>query len=339
MTELNAGYKKRTLRWRLVVLALLSIILILSACELCFGSVSYPIRDVIKVLLGETIDGVSYAVENVRLPRMMGAVFSGFAFGVAGYVFQTLLHNPLASPDVIGISAGTSTAAVFLILVLGLRGSIVSLLAMIFGIATALVIYKLSVIKGHFTYGRMILVGIGISALLRAVTSYRLAKAAEYDVGTTMQWLSGSLNGVQVEDVSALVLVVGIITIALVSLTRHMEIIPLGDNFAVSLGLNTRLTYSVMIIGAVILVSFATSVTGPIASVAFLSGPIATSLAGKGKSSLIPAGLVGTTLTLGADLVAFHAFPVHYPVGVITGLLGAPYMLYLLIRMNRRGVN
>ena len=339
MTELNAGYKKRTLRWRLVVLALLSIILILSACELCFGSVSYPIRDVIKVLLGETIDGVSYAVENVRLPRMMGAVFSGFAFGVAGYVFQTLLHNPLASPDVIGISAGTSTAAVFLILVLGLRGSIVSLLAMIFGIATALIIYKLSVIKGHFTYGRMILIGIGISALLRAVTSYLLAKAAEYDVGTTMQWLSGSLNGVQTKDVSALVLVVGIITIALVSLTRHMEIIPLGDNFAVSLGLNTRLTYSVMIIGAVILVSFATSVTGPIAFVAFLSGPIATSLAGKGKSSLIPAGLVGTTLTLGADLVAFHAFPVHYPVGVITGLLGAPYMLYLLIRMNRRGVN
>ena len=270
MTELNAGYKKRTLRWRLVVLVLLSITLILSACELCFGSVSYPIGDVIRVLLGETIDGVSYAVESVRLPRMMGAVFSGFAFGVAGYVFQTLLHNPLASPDVIGISAGTSTAAVFVILVLGLRGSIVSLLAMIFGIATALIIYKLSVIKGHFTYGRMILIGIGISALLRAVTSYLLAKAAEYDVGTTMQWLSGSLNGVQMEDVPALVLVVGIITIALVSLTRHMEIIPLGDNFAVSLGLNTRLTYSVMIIGAVILVSFATSVTGPIASVAFL---------------------------------------------------------------------
>ena len=154
-----------------------------------------------------------------------------------------------------------------------------------------------------------------------------------------MQWLSGSLNGVQMEDVPALVVVVGIITVALTSLSRHMEIIPLGDNFAVSLGLNTRLTYSVMIIGAVILVSFATSVTGPIASVAFLSGPIASSLAGKGKSSLIPAGLVGTVLTLGADLVAFHAFPVHYPVGVVTGILGAPYMLYLLIRMNRRGVN
>ena len=197
MTELNSGYKKRALRWKLVVLVLLSIALILSACELCFGSVSYPIEDVIRVLLGETIDGVSYAVENVRLPRMMGAVFSGFAFGMAGYVFQTLLHNPLASPDVIGISAGTSTAAVFLLLVLGLRGSIVSLLAMIFGIATALIIYKLSVIKGHFTYGRMILIGIGISALLKAVTSYLLAKAAEYDVGATMQWLSGSLNGMQ----------------------------------------------------------------------------------------------------------------------------------------------
>ena len=143
MTELNYGFKKRTLRWRLVVFFLFVLALMLIACELCFGSVSYPIGDVIKVLFGETIDGVSYAVNNVRLPRMMGAVFSGFAFGMAGYVFQTLLHNPLASPDVIGISAGTSTAAVFFILVMGFRGSIVSVLAMSFGIITALVIYRL----------------------------------------------------------------------------------------------------------------------------------------------------------------------------------------------------
>ena len=339
MTELNYGFKKRALRWRLVVLMLCILSFIFVACELCLGSVSYPVSDVIRVLMGETVDGVSYAVNHVRLPRMMGAVFSGFAFGVAGYVFQNLLRNPLASPDVIGISAGTSTAAVFLILVVGLRGSIVSVLAMIFGIATAVVIYRLSVIKGHFTYGRMILIGIGIAALLRAVTSYLLAKAAEYEAATTMQWLSGSLNDVQMTDIPALMAVVGVITIILASLTRHMEIIPLGDDFAVALGLNTRLTYSLMIIAAVILVSFATSVTGPIASVSFLSGPIASSLAGKGKSSLIPAGLVGTVLTLGADLVAFHAFPVHYPVGVVTGLLGAPYMLYLLIRMNKRGVN
>ena len=185
----------------------------------------------------------------------------------------------------------------------------------------------------------MILVGIAVSALLRAITSYLLAKAAEYDVGSTMQWLSGSLNGVQMEDVPVLIPVVVVLTFVLISFTRHMEIIPLGDDFAITLGINTRLTYSIMIVVAVILISFATSVTGPIASVAFLSGPIASSLAGRGKSSLIPAGLVGTVLTLGADLVAFHAFPTHYPVGVVTGLLGAPYMLYLLIRMNRRGVN
>lgn len=339
MTELNNGFKKRVLRWKTVVLLLSIMSLILIACELCFGSVYYPVKDIIKVLMGENIDGVSYAVKNVRIPRMMGAVLSGFAFGIAGYVFQNLLHNPLASPDVIGISAGTSTAAVFLILFLNIRGGIVSLVAMAFGIFTAILIYRLSIIKGHFTYGRMILIGIAVSALLRAITSYLLSKAAEYDVGSTMQWLSGSLNGVQMKDIPALMVVVVILTLFLVSLTRHMEIIPLGDDFATTLGINIRLTYSIMIVAAVILISFATSVTGPIASVAFLSGPIASSLAGKGKASLIPAGLVGTVLTLGADLVAFHAFPVHYPVGVVTGLLGAPYMLYLLIRMNRRGIN
>ena len=339
MTELNYGFKRRILRWKTVVLILSIMSIILIACELCFGSVYYPVKDIIKVLLGENIDGVSYAVGNVRIPRMMGAVLSGFSFGIAGYVFQNILRNPLASPDVIGISAGTSTAAVFMILVLNIRGGAVSLAAMAFGIVTAIVIYRLSIIKGHFTYGRMILIGIAMSALLRAITSYLLAKAAEYDVGSTMQWLSGSLNGVQIEDIPVFFIVVVVLTSFLTVFTRHMEIIPLGDEFATNLGMNTRLTYSVMIVAAVILISFATSVTGPIASVAFLSGPIASSLAGKGKSNLIPAGLVGTVLTLGADLVAFHAFPVRYPVGVVTGILGAPYMLYLLVRMNRRGVN
>lgn len=335
--HLSAGYQKRRSHYRRITIFLFLCVSLLCFLELIWGSISYPLTDVLRVLMGEDVDGVSYAIKEVRLPRMSSALLSGFAFGISGYLFQTLLHNPLASPDVIGISAGTSTSAIFFLLILGMRGSLVPMMALLFGLMTALLIYKLSIVKGHFVYGRLILIGIAISAFLRSVTSYLLAKGAEYDVGTTLRWLSGSLNSVDKDLLVYLFIVVFTITLVLLSFQRHLEVIPLGDDFSKTLGLPIKAVYGTMILLGVFLISFATSITGPIASISFLSGPIAHHLVGRSRSILIPSGLVGSLLTLGADLLAFHAFPVRYPVGVLTGLLGAPYMIYLLIRIHKRG--
>lgn len=331
------GYRKRLFRHRKISIFLLLVVGILCLCELVFGSVAYSPKDIFFVLIGEEISGVSYAIKEVRLPRMMGAVLSGFAFGISGYIFQTLLHNPLASPDVIGISAGTSTSAIFMLLILGMRGEAVPIIALFFGLATALFIYKLSIVNGHFTYGRLILIGIAVSFFLRSLTSYLLAKGAEYDVGATLRWLSGSLNSIDKDILPYFFIVVSGCTLFLLSFQRHLEIIPLGDDFSKTLGLNTKLTYASLIFLGVFLISFATSITGPIASISFLSGPIAHHLVGRTRSILIPSALIGSILTLSADLLAFHAFPVRYPVGVLTGLLGAPYMIFLLIRIHKRG--
>lgn len=267
---------------------------------------------------------------------MVAGVFAGFAFGVAGHVFQTMLRNPLANPNVIGITAGSSAAAVFCIIVLHASSAFVSIASILGGLATVMFIFLLS--KGtSFSIGRLILIGIGIQAMLNAVISYLLLIGQEHDIPTAMRWLSGSLNGAKMEDLYPLMITVLIFTPIIIVLGKRLDMLELGEQAATSLGVDTDKTHFVLIISSVLIIALATATTGPIAFIAFLSGPIAKRLVGVGFSSLIPAGLVGIILVLASDLIGQFAFVARYPVGVITGILGAPYLIYLLIRMNRKG--
>src|SRR5690606_9493520 len=138
--------------------------------------------------------GATFTVGRLRLPRAVLAVVAGICFGLGGITFQTMLRNPLASPDIIGISSGASAAAAFAIIVLGLGGTGVSVVAIIAGLAVALLIYGLSY-GGGVAGTRLILIGIGIAAMLDSVTSYLLSTAAPWDLQETMRWLTGSLDG------------------------------------------------------------------------------------------------------------------------------------------------
>ncbi|RPK18276.1 hypothetical protein EDO6_02643 [Paenibacillus xylanexedens] len=303
---------------------------------LLLGNTIYPVKDVISSLSGEKIKGVSFAVNTIRLPRMLTGLFAGFAFGIAGYTFQTMLRNPLANPNVIGITSGSSAAAVFCIVVLHASGAIVSLASVIAGLATVLFIYVLS--RGKvFSIGRLILIGIGIQAMLDAVISYLLLVSSEKDIPAAIRWLTGSLNGSQMSELPPLVITVLICSPIIMMLGKHLSILELGEQSAFSLGVDTDKTRIALIVSAVCMVAIATATTGPIAFVSFLAGPIAKRLVGVGSSNIIPAGLVGVNLVLASDLIGQFAFEYRFPVGVITGLLGAPYLIFLLIRMNRKG--
>ncbi|WP_026672282.1 FecCD family ABC transporter permease [Alkalihalobacterium bogoriense] len=330
------GRKKRRRRF-IFMTSLLAIIAVALCCAmLMLGNTIYPVRDVIRVLVGEDVQGASFAIGTIRLPRMIAGVFAGFAFGVGGYIFQTMLRNPLANPNVIGITAGSSAAAVFCIIVLHASNMVVSIASVVGGLATAIIIFLLS--KGRsFSIGRLILVGIGIQAMLNAVISYLLLIGRQQDLPTAMRWLSGSLNGVKMETLSPLVLTVLIFTPIIIALGKRLDLLELGEEAATSLGIHTDKTRLVLVISSVLIIALATATTGPIAFVAFLAGPIAKRLVGVGFSNMIPAGLVGIILVLASDLIGQFAFATRYPVGVITGILGAPYLLYLLIRINRKG--
>ncbi|ARK32882.1 Ferric enterobactin transport system permease protein FepG [Halalkalibacter krulwichiae] len=330
------GRKKRRRRFILVTSLLTLIALLLSCAMLMLGNTIYPAQDVIRVLLGEEVQGATFAVGTIRFPRMVAGVFAGFAFGVGGYIFQTMLRNPLANPNVIGITAGSSAAAVFCIIVLHASNAVVSIASVVGGLTTVLVIFLLS--KGtSFSIGRLILIGIGIQAMLNAIISYLLLIGQQHDLPTAMRWLSGSLNGVKMENLYPLIMVVLIFAPVLIVLGKRLDLLELGEQAATSLGINTDKTRFLLIISSVLIIALATATTGPIAFVAFLSGPIAKRLVGVGFSNIIPAGLVGIILVLASDLIGQFAFTSRYPVGVITGILGAPYLIYLLIRMNRKG--
>ncbi|MCT2534831.1 iron chelate uptake ABC transporter family permease subunit [Aquibacillus koreensis] len=331
-----AGRRQRRRRWIVVTTSLAALLFVLCCAMLLLGNTIYPVKDVMLALLGYELKGVSFAVNSIRLPRMLAGFFAGIAFGIGGNTFQTMLRNPLANPNVIGITTGSSAAAVFCIVILHTSESIVSIASIIAGLATVLFIYLFS--KGKsFSIGRIILVGIGIQAMLNAAISYILLVGAQQDIPSALRWLTGSLNGAQMHELPPLVIFVVIFAPIIILLGKHLSILELGEQSATSLGLNTDKTRIILIISAVFILALATATTGPIAFVAFLAGPIAKRLVGVGFSNVIPAGLVGANLVLASDLIGQFAFDVRYPVGIITGIIGAPYLIYLLIRMNQKG--
>ena len=326
----------RARRRRIVIAVLVALIAIVFAVSLMVGNTFYPPGDVLGVILGRDVQGANFTVGRLRLPRTSLALLAGLCFGLGGVVFQTMLRNPLASPDIIGISAGASTAAAFAIVTLSLSATQVSIFAIVAGVAVTLVIYALS-FRGGVLGTRLILIGIGISAMLQSLTSWVLSKAASWDLQEASRWLTGSLNGSRWDEVVQVLIATAVLAPILLSQSRHLAVTQLGDDTASALGVRVNRTRLIVIVAAVGLISFATAACGPIAFVAFLAGPIAARIVGRGGSLLIPAALVGALLVLVADLVGQYALGLRYPVGVVTGVLGAPYLIYLIVRSNRSG--
>ncbi|CAH0123250.1 MULTISPECIES: iron chelate uptake ABC transporter family permease subunit [unclassified Microbacterium] len=331
-----AGRRSRHRRHAVASIVLGILVVALAATALMVGNTFYTPGEVIRVILGETVPGASFTVGELRLPRTVLAILAGVAFGIGGVAFQTLLRNPLAAPDIIGITEGASAAAVVGIIVLGLSGPAVSAFAVGGALVTALAIYLLSN-KGGFSGIRLILIGIGIAAMLQSVISYVLSRAAQWDIQTAMRWIAGSLNNASWDDVAPLAIASLVILPFLFLQARALGMLQLGDDSASGLGVRVTLTRVLFIIGAVALLAFATAGTGPIAFVAFMAGPIAARITGPGANLLLPSALVGAVLVLAGDLIGQFALGARYPVGVITGVLGAPYLIYLLIRTNRSG--
>lgn len=280
---------------------------------------------------GDAPGGAEYAVTGLRLPRATLGLLVGLALGAAGVTFQTMLRNQLASPDLIGISAGASAAGVIGIVIFGLGQAQVSLLALVAALVVAVLIYALSA-TGGFSGTRLILIGIGIAAMLQSVVTYALSKADSWDLPTATRWLTGSLNGASWERVLPVAVGVVLGLPLLVLLTRELEVLRLGDDAASGLGVRVQGVRVLAVIAAVGLVAVATAACGPIAFVAFMAGPIAARIVGPGGALLVPSALVGAILVLGADLLGQYFLGTRYPVGVVTGALGAPFLIYLLTR-------
>lgn len=330
--------RRETARARRVAGALLVALIAMVALSLSYGDFQISLPDVVRSLLGRpTPAGVEYVMYELRLPRASAAVLAGLAFGLAGAIFQQLLRNPLASPDVIGVSQGATTAAVVTVLVFGIDGTFVAATALAGAVLTALLIYTLSWRKGMGVY-RFILVGIGIGTVLTSITSYVLTRSDVKVAAEAMIWLTGSVNGRTWSQIVPLAVALLILLPLALALGRALTGMQLGDDLATAFGVRVQASRFALLLVAVVLAGTATSAAGPIAFVAFMSGPIAVRMVGGGRPVLLQAALVGALLVLVSDFIGSHLLgPRQFPVGVVTGVIGAPYLLWLLATANRSG--
>lgn len=331
--------------WRprvvLISLGLAVLALLLLAAGTGRGDYPISISDVLAVLAGGGDPTQRLVVIELRLPRALTGLLVGLALGTAGAITQSVARNPLASPDVLGITAGASAAAVAVIVLgggaagglLGYLG--LPLAALLGGLLTALLVYALAWRQGIDGF-RLVLVGIGIGSILSSITTYLLIKAEITQATQATVWLTGSLNGRGWQHVVPVGLAVLVFGAVAVSLAPALAALRLSEDTARSLGLRLQLSTGLLVLAAVALAAVATSAAGPVLFVAFVSPQIAMRLVRSAGPPMIAGGLVGAVMLLGSDLIARTVLPVELPVGIVTAAIGAPYLIHLLVQRNRK---
>lgn len=319
---------RKSLSYYFTCLIVILLIILISLAYLSYGNTYYSLAEIYNIFIDQRTKGY-FTIMILKWPQIIVGVTAGICFGIGGNIFQRLLHNPLASPDVLGISASASFGAMLGILIFQISGFPLSLMALASAILGALAIMYL----GRGSYMRLILSGIAMSLMFNALISWLQVLGNEYNLASAMRFLTGSLNDVSLGDGIALFILIVFALVILKIYEKDFEVLKLGDELPVLLGLHKEHKQTLFLAIAVILVACATAICGPIASIAFLSGPIASRLSTDYKSNMILSGLIGAFLVVGSQFLT-TLLPYRYPVGVVTALIGAPYLLFLLVFMK-----
>ncbi|MEU1282558.1 iron ABC transporter permease [Streptomyces sp. NPDC005805] len=339
VARLRAGRRSHNRRTAVVATVCTVLLLGLTAAALLLGGVGkVDPADVLPAAFGLRDGLADYMIFQIRMPRAMAALLSGALFGLAGALYQRLIRNPLATPDIVGISAGAGAGATTVLL---FAPGVFALGAPVAAVAGSFVllaaVHALSWHRGVDTY-RLVLVGIGLSAVCTAYTNYLFTVADENSIAIAMRWLIGSTAGADWDGVTTLATGLAVCLTGAALLHRPLTGLSLGDQLATGLG--TRVTparVTALLVGAAA-AALATSVVGPIGFVSLVSGPIAARLVG-GDRAIALAPLIGAVIVVGADVLAQNA-PLISPVptGVLTALLGAPYFVWLILRRRQGAV-
>jgi ABC-type enterobactin transport system permease subunit len=343
-TAVRIGPLSAVLRSRqlLVVAAALVLLVLLSAVSLGRGDFPIGVADVLRTLIGAGEQAQAFVVLDLRAPRILVGLLVGVALGLAGALFQTFARNPLASPDVLGITWGASVGAVGAI-VLGARstgGPLATLGVPVAALAGALaagaLLFALTWRAG-IDGQRLVLVGIGLWAVGAALTDWLLTRAGIQDAASAYVWISGSLNARTWVHAGPLAVALAVLVPLALATSRTLGALQFGDGTARGLGVRLGRAQTAVVLVAVALVAVAVAAAGPIAFVALVVPQIAVRLTAGSRPPLVASALLGAVLVVGADLATRTVLPRALPVGILTAALGAPYLLWLLVRGRRSG--
>nr|WP_315479920.1 iron chelate uptake ABC transporter family permease subunit [uncultured Rhodoferax sp.] len=266
---------------------------------------------------------------ELRLPRALVALGAGAALATAGAIFQSLSRNPLASPDIIGLTTGSATGALVVILWLGDRALNVPLGALVGGLATVALVYLFSLQQGQ----RLVLIGLAVAAMLASVNDFLLTRAELDQALAAKMWLHGSLQGSGWLQAQRLGLGCALLLPLAWLLSPRLRLLEMGDELATSLGLHVGRSHTYLTLVAVALTALAIACAGPIGFIALAAPQLARRLCRAPGIGLWSAALVGAVLCASADLLArLLLAPFQIPVGLVTSALGGAYLTYLLAR-------
>ena len=315
-----------------LILAALTVAII----SLATGDYDVTVQQVLQAFTGDAPGLAQTIVMEWRLPRVLSALVFGAALGMSGGIFQSMTRNPLGSPDIIGFNTGAYTGALIVMLTVGGGYLGIAAGALVGGILTALAVYLLAYRRGSQGF-RLIIVGIGISAMLAAVNHWLILQAELEAALAAAVWGAGSLNGITWEQAAPAAVVVVVVGLATLAVARRMQLLEMGDDAARALGVRAEPTRLLLLILGVALTAAVTAVAGPIAFVALAAPQLARRLTRSAGITLVPSAMMGAFLLVASDLAAQRLFaPIQLPVGVVTVCIGGIYLVWLLAREARK---
>ena len=329
----------RVIHSRIIVV---NVVLVLAAvlafaASITIGDHPITLEKVFEVLMGGGTRLQRTVVLKWRLHRAVAAVAVGLALGLAGALTQSVTRNPLASPDVLGISQGASACAVTIIVLgSGTMGAVsLPVAALIGSTLAAVVIWLLGSRRGMDTF-RLVLSGIMITALLQSYITWLLLRADISDAAIAKTWLTGSLVASSANRNLPVLLVLALIVPTIGYMAFQLRAMTLGDDMAAGLGVSVDKHKALFLLVSVVLTAVAVSAAGPIGFVAFVAPQLAMRLTETPTPPLVGSALCGAALLAVADLVARAGLPVELPVGLVTSAIGGAFLVYLLIQTNRK---
>ncbi len=317
-----------------VLLLLFCLTLVLFLAGLSIGSTMIHPFTSLQHLFGMGSGEHAFAIETLRLPRMLLSLLAGMALGVSGLILQGIVRNPLASPDIIGITGGAAAAAVFFITFYS-EASLkwIPIVAIAGAGAVSLLIYLLAWKKG-VTPIRLVLIGIGVQASMSALITMMIVLSPTYSTSEAYIWLTGSVYGANWHDVYSMLPWVLIFIPLSMLLSRKVNVQELGDDVALGLGSKVQINRFVLLFVSVALAGSAVAFAGGIGFVGLIAPYIAKKIVGRSFDILVPvSALIGGIIVFAGDVVARTAFlPLDLPAGVFVSGIGAPFFIYLLYR-------
>lgn len=322
-------------RNKIILLSAIQVLLLIVVLVWSVITGQYPLT--LKSLLsGDTMSIMVF--KRLRLPRALMGVIGGFGLSISGYIYQLIFKNPLASPDIVGVSSGASAGAALAIVAVSASVPVISISAFI-GAVTALIITLLTayLVPGRNSY-TIVLAGIAIHSVAQTILMFlKLAADPEKQLASIEYWIMGSLNGISRDSLAIpfLTTLAGFIIMAM--LYRQVLILSTSEEEAVSLGVNVTSLRFIILMLATLVVSSIICVTGLISFIGLIAPHIARLLTKRNDIfTYITSGFTGAILLTLADILARSVSSSELPVSIFTSLLGAPLLIILLIRANKK---